>query len=52
MCNKKFIVAYDGSPSSDKALKLAGDLIKAEPIEISLVLVIERPSDLFNFEQM
>jgi nucleotide-binding universal stress UspA family protein len=52
MCSKKFIVAYDGSPSSDKALKLAGDLMKAESIEISLVLVIERPSDLFNLEQM
>lgn len=49
---KKLIVAYDGSPSSNKALQLAADLSRAEATEISLVLVIERPSDIFNLESI
>lgn len=49
---KKLIVAYDGSPSSNKALQLAADLSGAETTEISLVLVIERPSDIFHLESI
>jgi nucleotide-binding universal stress UspA family protein len=52
MNNKTIIVAYDGSPSSNKALKLAADLSRAESSEIALVSVIERPSDIFTLEHL
>jgi len=44
MTGKKIIVAYDGSPDSDKALKLAVALAKALGADIDLVTVVEASS--------
>jgi len=41
MNGKKIIVAYDGSPDSNKALKLAAEMAQALSAEIKLVTVIE-----------
>lgn len=41
MQNKKFIVAYDGSSYSEKALQLAADLAKTLSADIILVFVVD-----------
>lgn len=41
MKDKKFIVAYDGSSSSEKALQLATDLAKSLLADIVLVFVVD-----------
>jgi nucleotide-binding universal stress UspA family protein len=41
MDTKKIVVAYDGSPGSDKALQIAVDLAKALKAEIKMVSVID-----------
>ena len=46
MTNKKIVVAYDGSPDSKNALKIAADFAKPLSAEILLVSVFE--VDLWN----
>jgi len=46
MAFKKFIVAYDGSADSDKALVIAGDLAQNLVAKILLVSVYEIPATL------
>lgn len=41
MQDKKFIVAYDGSPYSEKALQLAAGLAKTLSADIVLVFVVD-----------
>ncbi len=41
MTQKKMVVAYDGSPNSKNALKLAGELAKAVGAEVLLTTVVE-----------
>ena len=41
MTLKKLVVAYDGSPNSENALKLAGEIAKGFGAEILLATVIE-----------
>jgi nucleotide-binding universal stress UspA family protein len=48
MNDKKIVVAYDGSPDSNKALKLAAEMAQALSAEIKLVTVIESYPVLYN----
>jgi len=48
MNDKKIVVAYDGSPDSNKALKLAAEMAQALAAEIKLVTVIESYPVLYN----
>lgn len=48
MERKKIVVAYDGSPCSEKALEMAVDLARALVAEIILVSVIDVPTLVFG----
>lgn len=53
MTAKKIIVAYDGSPDSNKALQLAAELAKGLAMTIDLVTVVAAPelsSEVRHFE--
>jgi nucleotide-binding universal stress UspA family protein len=48
MNGKKIVVAYDGSPDSNKALKLGAEMAQALSAEIKLVTVVEPLPALYN----
>ncbi len=50
MTDKTIVIAYDGSPSSSKALELAVDLAKSVGADLKLVTVIEQPASVFTDE--
>ena len=50
MTDKTIVIAYDGSPSSSKALELAVNLAKSVGADLKLVTVIEQPASVFTDE--
>ena len=50
MTQKKLVVAYDGSPNSKNALKLAGELAKAVAVDVFLVSVVETDFGIYRGE--
>ena len=48
--DKTIVLAYDGSPSSNKALELAVNLAKSVGADLKLVTVIEQPPSVFTDE--
>lgn len=50
MAEKTIVLAYDGSPSSSKALELAVSLAKAVAADLKIVTVLEQPTSVFTDE--